>query len=127
MEYIIFTCAGFVLFIIGYSFGMVNRDDNDVPQLQLPSYHCGCGCGGNWCYRTMCSSDCYRFNHPPLSFREAEARQSGLKEGYESGHNAGIREGLYNARKSPEEIIAKLSTAMKPLDELKREFGIDLP
>lgn len=126
METIIFGVVGFILFIIGYLFGVVNRNCNDVVQLPKPDFHCNCGCGGNWCYKTHSTLDCYKSNLPyPTEWRtasEAIAYQKGMEFGYKQGEDFGYKNGMYRMREtSKEEFIRKFNDAQKPLAELKKE------
>jgi len=128
------SVGGFMLFITGYSFGVVNRNSNDViPTIvpMFPDWRCGCGCGGNQCYNFHCSSNCSKYNRTyPMEWRtasEAIAYNSGVNFGYEQGEKIGYKNGMYKMREtSKEEFIAKFNGALKPLSELKKEFGIEL-
>ena len=115
-----------LVFIFGYSVGHSTTDDDIIKiaeKLKHPDYFCTCGCRGDWCYNSHCFQDlsCWKYNQPK-TVQEAMQYSLGQESGYKRGKDEGFKEGLYQARKSPEELFMKFKDAMKPLKEFEENI-----
>ena len=56
-----------VVFLLGFGVGQATTDAEIIKiaeKLKQPDYFCKCGCGGDWCYMSHCSSRCWEYNQP---------------------------------------------------------------
>lgn len=123
------SVVGIVLFAIGVFCGKSSPCVHEINPCPVPPYRCGCGCGGNWCYKTHCTPDCWKYNCYDITagktLAEAEAESRGFKDGYKQGYKIGQNETIYNTSRSrQEEFLVKFADAVKPLDELRKEYKI---
>ena len=83
-------------------------------------YFCRCGCGGDNCWNRHCDGNCWRYNSP---LHQQIVEENIYQRGFTDGLREHARQRIYFRTPAEQEaILEKLKTAMKPLEELRKEL-----